>query len=123
MAGVSRKRETRAARPGILLAVRVFFSRYTGNSLPVLGNARWTPVPGPNSYQKPAERTAPAPSPAPTPTFTPKPAAAGPVTRPNGQVYQPRALAGRPDVEVLRTLRADSVPTLLEGPPGTGKTS
>jgi nitric oxide reductase NorQ protein len=45
------------------------------------------------------------------------------VTRPNGQVYQPRALAGLPDVEVLRRLRADSVPALLEGPPGTGKTS
>ena len=28
-----------------------------------------------------------------------------------------------PDVEVLRKLRADSVPALLEGPPGTGKTS
>ena len=57
---------------------------------------------------------APDPSPAPTPAFTPKPAAAGPVTRPNGQVYQPRALAGMPDVEVLRRLRADSVPALLE---------
>jgi MoxR-like ATPase len=28
-----------------------------------------------------------------------------------------------PDVEVLRTLRANGVPALLEGPPGTGKTS
>ena len=66
----------------------------------------------------------PAPAPAaPAPSPAPKPAAAGPVTRPNGQVYQPRALAGMPDVEVLRRLRADSVPALLEGPPGTGKTS
>jgi MoxR-like ATPase len=76
---------------------------------------------------KPAPAPAPAapaaPDPAPTPTFTPKPAAAGPVTRPNGQVYQPRALAGMPDVEVLRELREKGVPTLLEGPPGTGKTS
>jgi len=71
---------------------------------------------------KPAP-AAPAPSPAPKPTFTPKATAAGPVTRPNGQVYQPRALAGMPDVEVLRTLRANGVPALLEGPPGTGKTS
>jgi hypothetical protein len=45
MVGVTRKRETRTARPGILLAVRVFFSRYRGNSVPVLGNARWIPVP------------------------------------------------------------------------------
>jgi len=68
-------------------------------------------------------KPAPAPAPAPEPAPAPKPAAAGPVTRPNGQVYQPRALAGIPDVEVLRRLRADSVPALLEGPPGTGKTS
>jgi MoxR-like ATPase len=80
-------------------------------------------VPGKPIRYEANSATAPAPPPAPTPTFTPKPAAAGPVTRPNGQVYQPRALAGLPDVEVLRTLRADSVPTLLEGPPGTGKTS
>jgi len=70
-----------------------------------------------------AAPAAPASSPAAKPAFGPKPAAAGPVTRPNGQVYQPRALAGMPDVEVLRKLRADSVPALLEGPPGTGKTS
>ena len=36
-----------------------------------------------------ARRAAPAPSPAPKPPL-PAPAAAGPVTRPNGQVYQPR---------------------------------
>jgi nitric oxide reductase NorQ protein len=69
-------------------------------------------------------KPAPAPAaPATAPSPAPKPAAAGPVTRPNGQVYQPRALAGMPDVEVLRRLRADSVTALLEGPPGTGKTS
>ena len=78
---------------------------------------------GPRPQAGRPRRAGPAPSPAPTPAFTPKPAAAGPVTRPNGQVYQPRALAGMPDVEVLRRLRADSVPALLEGPPGTGKTS
>jgi nitric oxide reductase NorQ protein len=64
-----------------------------------------------------------APAPLPAPALPPTPAAGGPVTRPNGQVYQPRALAGLPDVEVLRRLRADCVPALLEGPPGTGKTS
>src|SRR6266851_2300784 len=68
-------------------------------------------------------KPAPAPAPAPEPAFTPKPAAAGPVTRPNGQVYQPRALADMPDVEALRKLRAEGVPALLYGPPGTGKTS
>ena len=41
----------------------------------------------------------------PAPASTPTPAAAGPVTRPNGQVYQPRALADMPDVEALRKLR------------------
>jgi MoxR-like ATPase len=56
--------------------------------------------------------------------FTPKPAAAaGPVTRPNGQVYQPRSLADMPDVDALRRLRDAGVPALLYGPPGTGKTS
>jgi hypothetical protein len=50
-------------------------------------------------------------------------AAPGPVTRPGGQVYRPRVLAGMADVEALRTLRAEGVPSLLAGPPGTGKTS
>jgi MoxR-like ATPase len=101
--------------------------RYEANSATAAAAAAITPKaplpPKPAPAPAPAAPAAPAPPPAPTPTFTPKPAAAGPVTRPNGQVYQPRALAGLPDVEVLRTLRADSVPTLLEGPPGTGKTS
>ena len=77
----------------------------------------------------------PKPAPAPTPAarrrplarpqagLYPKPAAAGPVTRPNGQVYQPRSLADMPDVEALRKLRDAGVPALLYGPPGTGKTS
>jgi MoxR-like ATPase len=77
----------------------------------------------PRAPLPPRPAPAPAPAPAPSPSPAPRSAAAGPVTRPNGQVYQPRALAGMPDVEVLRKLRADSVPALLEGPPGTGKTS
>ena len=77
------------------------------------------PAPAPT----PAAPAAAAPSPAPKPAFTPKPAAAGPVTRPNGQVYQPRSLADMPDVEALRKLRDAGVPALLYGPPGTGKTS
>jgi hypothetical protein len=63
------------------------------------------------------------PSPAPQPAAAPQPATAGPVTRPNGQLYQPRELADMPDVEALRELREEEVPTLLAGPPGTGKTS
>jgi nitric oxide reductase NorQ protein len=63
----------------------------------------------------PAARPAPATPPAP-------PAPAG-VTRPNGTVYHPRALADMPDVEALRKLRAAGIPALLYGPPGTGKTS
>jgi len=94
--------------------------RYEANSATAAAAAAIAPkAPLP---PKPAP-AAPAPSPAPKPAFTPKATAAGPVTRPNGQVYQPRALAGMPDVEVLRTLRANGVPALLEGPPGTGKTS
>ncbi|WP_280389357.1 AAA family ATPase [Nocardia wallacei] len=45
------------------------------------------------------------------------------MTRPNGQDYHLRQLAGRADVDVLRTMRAAEVPVLLYGPPGTGKTS
>ncbi|WP_033328694.1 AAA family ATPase [Streptomyces yerevanensis] len=47
----------------------------------------------------------------------------GPITRPNGQQYHPRALAQLPDVEALRRLREAGVAVLLYGPPGTGKTS
>jgi len=48
---------------------------------------------------------------------------AAPVTRPNGQLYHPRGLAGESDVDVLRRLRTAGVPVLLYGPPGTGKTA
>ena len=73
------------------------------------------PAPAP---RRPAAPAAPAPSPAPAPSRL-RP----PVTRPNGQVYQPRALADMPDVEALRKLRAAGIAALLYGPPGTGKTS
>uniref|UniRef100_UPI002795FEAD AAA family ATPase n=2 Tax=unclassified Nocardia TaxID=2637762 RepID=UPI002795FEAD len=63
-----------------------------------------------------ARRTKAASAPAAT-------APAGPVVRPNGQLYHPRALAGLPDVEVLARMRASEVPVLVYGPPGTGKTS
>jgi len=55
--------------------------------------------------------------PAPTPPTT------GPVTRPNGQRYHPRLIAGRADIDALRQLRHADIPVLLYGPPGTGKTS
>jgi len=100
--------------------------RYQANSATAAAAAAIAPKaplpPKPAPAPKPAAPAAPAPVPSPAPKPA-SPAAAGPVTRPNGQVYQPRALAGMPDVEVLRRLRADSVPALLEGPPGTGKTS
>lgn len=52
------------------------------------------------------------------------PVKAGPITRPNGQLYYPRSLApGISDVEALRRLRDAGIPALLYGPPGTGKTS
>ena len=100
--------------------------RYQANSATAAAAAAIAPKaplpPKPAPAPRPAAAAAPAPVPSPAPKPA-SPAAAGPVTRPNGQVYQPRALAGMPDVEVLRRLRADSVPALLEGPPGTGKTS
>uniref|UniRef100_UPI001E38C21D AAA family ATPase n=2 Tax=Catenulispora pinisilvae TaxID=2705253 RepID=UPI001E38C21D len=50
--------------------------------------------------------------------------AKGPIRRPNGQLYYPRALApGVSDVDALRKLRTAGIPALLYGPPGTGKTS
>ncbi|MGH3737567.1 MAG: hypothetical protein ACRDT6_18455 [Micromonosporaceae bacterium] len=63
----------------------------------------------------------PTPNPA-SASAAPTRAATGPVTRPNGQHYYPRELAGRPDVQVLRDLRTAEIPALLYGPPGTGKT-
>jgi hypothetical protein len=44
------------------------------------------------------------------------------ITRRNGQIYQPRDLAGKTDVDALRMLREKGIFALLSGPPGTGKT-
>jgi nitric oxide reductase NorQ protein len=91
--------------------------RYEANSATTAAAAAITPkAPAP-------PRAAPAAPPAAPPAPPAPPAAPGPVTRPSGQVYRPRALAGMADVEALRTLRAEGVPALLSGPPGTGKTS
>jgi hypothetical protein len=68
-----------------------------------------------------AAATGTLPAAAPTPAFAP--ARPGPIQRPSGDLYYPRALAGGCDVDVLRKLRAAGLPVLLYGPPGTGKTS
>ena len=131
-----------AARPGPHTPGQI--AKDLGRSAGAVGNALTTlagrgeagPEPGkPIRYQANSATAAaaaaitpraPAP-PKPAPPAAPKPsapsAAPGPVTRPSGQVYQPRALADLPDVEALRKLRAEGVPALLYGPPGTGKTS
>jgi len=98
--------------------------RYEANSATAAAAAAITPkAPSP---PKPAP-AAPKPTASSAPPAAPKapapPAKPGPVTRPGGQVYRPRVLAGMADVEALRTLRAEGVPSLLAGPPGTGKTS
>jgi nitric oxide reductase NorQ protein len=72
---------------------------------------------------KPAARPAPPAASSAAPKAPAPKAAPGSVTRPGGQVYRPRVLAGMADVDALRTLRAEGVPALLAGPPGTGKTS
>ncbi|WSL24011.1 AAA family ATPase [Streptomyces sp. NBC_01280] len=79
--------------------------------------AQHTPAATPPGAPRPRQAGA-VPAPAPPPSGRP-----GPVTRPNGQRYHPRALANLPDVEALQRLREASVPVLLYGPPGTGKTS
>jgi nitric oxide reductase NorQ protein len=109
--------------------------RYEANSATAAAAAAITPkAPSPLKPAPAAPPPAPPPAPKPAaPPASPAPSAApnapapkaapGPVTRPGGQVYRPRVLAGMADVEALRTLRAEGVPSLLAGPPGTGKTS
>ena len=84
-----------------------------GNALTTLaGNGEADLVPGkPIRYETNSATAAAIAPKAPLPT------------RPNGQVYQPCALADMPDVEALRKLRDAGVPALPYGPPGTGKTS
>jgi hypothetical protein len=82
------------------------------------------PAPGsgtPRPATAPPTAAPPVTNPAPAP-LRPK-TTTGPVPRPNGQLYYPRRLAKRTDIDVLRDLRTAQVPVLLYGPPGTGKTS
>src|SRR5487761_1556851 len=94
--------------------------RYEANSATAAAAAAIPPrAPAPPKAAPAAPKSAASSAPkAPAPKSAP-----GPVTRPGGQVYRPRVLAGMADVEALRTLRAEGVPALLAGPPGTGKTS
>src|SRR5581483_11093472 len=89
--------------------------RYEANPATAAAAAAITPK-APSAPAPPkAAPAAPPPAPpaaspaAPAPPAAPKPpapkAAPGPVTRPGGQVYRPRVLAGMADVEALRTLR------------------
>jgi nitric oxide reductase NorQ protein len=98
--------------------------RYEANSATAAAAAAITPkAPAPPKPAPAAPKPA-APPASPAAPMAPAPKAApGPVTRPGGQVYRPRVLAGMADVEALRTLRSEGVPALLAGPPGTGKTS
>jgi nitric oxide reductase NorQ protein len=98
--------------------------RYEANSATAAAAAANTPkapsppkpAPAPAAPKPAAPPASPAPPAAPkAPVPAPK-AAPGPVTRPGGQVYRPRVLAGMADVEALRTLRAEGVPSLLAGP-------
>jgi hypothetical protein len=102
--------------------------RYEANAATAAAAAAITPkAPSPPKAAPSAPPAAPKPAASPASPAAPKAAAPsakpGPVTRPGGQVYRPRVLAGMADIEALRTLRAEGVPSLLAGPPGTGKTS
>ena len=101
--------------------------RYEANSATAAAAAAITPkAPAPPKAAPAAPKPAAPPAPPADPPASPAPSAApkapdpkakpGPVTRPGGQVYRPRVLAGMADVEALRTLRAEGVPSLLAGP-------
>ncbi|MGY2093649.1 AAA family ATPase, partial [Nocardia gipuzkoensis] len=95
--------------------------------VPAAPAAPVAPAPSKAKATKPAHRRTKKNATPAAPVTTAAPAApartANTVARPNGQDYHVRQLAGRADVEVLRTMRTAEVPVLLYGPPGTGKTS
>nr|WP_245594602.1 AAA family ATPase [Actinospica robiniae] len=92
-------------------------------------------APRPAAPPRPPRAPAP-PAPAPANTSPVNPAPATPaapartekqdtaIRRRNGQLYYPRKLGeDLTDVQALHKLRDAGIPVLLEGPPGTGKTS
>jgi nitric oxide reductase NorQ protein len=103
--------------------------RYEANSATAAITPKAPSPPKPAPAESPAAPAAPpaAPKPAAPPASPAAPKApapkAGPcpVTRPGGQVYRPRVLAGMADVEALRTLRAEGVPALLAGRPARAR--
>ncbi|KIA60831.1 AAA family ATPase [Nocardia vulneris] len=100
--------------------------RYRATTQTVGAAAGTTPTLAANPAPAAARSNAPAPAANRTratgsPALAATPGSA--VARPNGQLYHLRKLAGRADVEVLRTMRDNEVPVLLYGPPGTGKAS
>ena len=103
--------------------------RYTARTPDPYRPAPATRAPLPPRAPAPKPTPAPTPTPAATSTATPPPDGAppadptAPIRRANGQMYYPRTLAEHTDVQVLRMLRASDIYALLEGPPGTGKTS
>jgi hypothetical protein len=104
--------------------------RYIANAKTAAAAAKAVITPPGQGIPRPARPSGSASTPASTATpssASPRktaPVKIGPITRPNGQLYYPRALApGVSDVEALRKLRDAGIPALLYGPPGTGKTS
>ncbi|MGP4115017.1 AAA family ATPase [Streptomyces sp. 4N509B] len=100
---------------------------YTANSATAAAAKGSVPPPAAGG-SAPASASPPPAAPTPNAKATPPavPTRGGrplPITRPNGLLYHPRALASLPDVEALRRLRDAGIPALLYGPPGTGKTS
>ena len=96
--------------------------------------APYRPAPGTPRPATPPRTPTSAPAPAATPTNTTPATPASPPVRPehpgaavrrrNGQLYYPRKLGRNlTDIQALHKLRAAGIPVLLEGPPGTGKTS
>ena len=108
---------------------RTYKARHPSPYRPAPGAPRPTPPPRPPRTPAPDPAPAsatPATPAAPTPPAAPAraehPGAA--IRRRNGQLYYPRKLGRNlTDIQALHKLREAGIPVLLEGPPGTGKTS
>jgi hypothetical protein len=105
---------------------RTYKARHPSPYRPAPGAPRPATAPRPPRTHAPP---APGPTPASTTSATPAPPVkaehpgAG-IRRRNGQLYYPRKLGRNlTDIQALHKLREAGIPVLLEGPPGTGKTS